>query len=435
MRLDKLAAQEMGLGKEDLATMGIKAEFPDVELPHPEVSLQEVKDTFHKWLYIEPGEDIVLDVVLASIVANRFESDSLWIFVVAPPGGMKTEVLRALSGCEEIFPLSRLTPNTLISGMRVGKGQPDPSLLPYLNGKVLIIKDFTSILGMHRDSRHEIFAQLRDAYDGEVSQAFGSGVGVKAYKSKFGLIAAVTPAIDRYYSVNQDLGERFLKLRLISNDVKGRVKRAATNRGKTKVMRQELKGAIQSFLLTCKLNREEAISIPEEMLDSIIDLASLLAVLRSTVSRSGLRNEEVDFVPVPEIGTRLVSQFTKFGSALAGIRGKTQIEADEFELLRRIARDSLSSKRVRLLEVLYHLRSEFLKTSEIGEMSEFPTETCKMALEDFRLLGIVERKGLRPFEWRLTTKISQLMENTHFFTVDGYKGRKVREEGGTGGEV
>ena len=63
MRLDKLAAEEMGLSKEDLEAMGIKAEFPDVELPQPEVSLQDVKDTFHKWLYIEAGEDIVLDVV------------------------------------------------------------------------------------------------------------------------------------------------------------------------------------------------------------------------------------------------------------------------------------------------------------------------------------------------------------------------------------
>ncbi len=399
-------------------------QFPEVELPQPEVSLQDVKDTFHKWLYIEAGEDIVLDVVLASVIANRFEGDPVWLFVVAPPGGMKTEILRALKGCKEIYSTSSLTQNTLISGLKVPKNKSDPSLLPRLNGKVLVIKDFTAILGLHHYVRGEIFSQLRDAYDGEASREFGSGVWSKSYVSKFGLIAAVTPAIDRYYSVEQDLGERFLRLRLTSSDTKERVRRAATNRGKAREMRLELKEAIQGFLLTCKLSKEETIAIPEETLDLIIDLASLLAVLRSTVSRSGLRNERVDFAPVPEIGTRLVGQFTKLGSALAGIRGKTQIEADEFELLRRIASDTLPSKRVRLLETLYHLRSEFLPTGEIGEMTEFPTETCKMALEDFRLLKIVEREGTGTFKWRLTEKISQLMENIRFFSKTYFEGEK-----------
>ena len=33
------------------------------------------------------------------------------------------------------------------------------------------------------------------------------------YQTKFGLIAGVTPVIDKYYTIMGSLGERFLKLR------------------------------------------------------------------------------------------------------------------------------------------------------------------------------------------------------------------------------
>lgn len=414
---ERKIADNFGVSREDAKALDWSEEMIRKVFGSPSEekvrTLEEVKEVFHKWLYIEQGEDMVIDVVLASVVANRFDGDPVWLFLIAPPGGMKTEVLRALTDYREIYTLSRLTPQTLISGLKVKEGQPDPSLLPRLNGKVLVIKDFTAILGLRRESRQEIFSQLRDAYDGEASDGFGSGVVTKRYKSKFGLLAGVTPAIDRYYSVNQDLGERFLKLRLTSTKPGERVERAARNRGKlAKLIRPKLKKAMHSFLDACTLDEEMTIEIPEERLKTVIDLSNLLATLRSSVSRSGPRNMDIDYIPVPEIGTRLVGQFTKVGSALAGIRRKSQLGDQELNLLRRIARDTLPSKRIPLLEALHHLKGEFIPTQEIGDVSDLPTETCDMALQDLRLLKVVDRVGTGRFKWQMTDSIYRLMEAT-----------------------
>ncbi|MCK4417782.1 MAG: toprim domain-containing protein, partial [Candidatus Latescibacteria bacterium] len=111
----------------------------------PKVSLETVKTAFQKWLYIEDSELLIIDVMLAAILANRLSGDPIWLFIVAPPGGAKTEILRSLEDyTAEIYTISTLTENALISGKQTDKF--DPSLLPHLDKKVLVIKDFTAIL-------------------------------------------------------------------------------------------------------------------------------------------------------------------------------------------------------------------------------------------------------------------------------------------------
>ena len=78
---------------------------------------------------------------------------------------------------------------------------------------MLIIKDFGTILTLYREARGEIFAQLRKVYDGQFSKSFGTGETI-LWNGKIGILAGVTPAIDKYMSVNAMLGERFLHYRM-----------------------------------------------------------------------------------------------------------------------------------------------------------------------------------------------------------------------------
>src|SRR5438046_1578624 len=77
------------------------------------------------------------------------------------------------------------------------------------------VKDFTTVLTLHRDKRGEILAQLREIYDGHYRKEFGNGKVVD-WTGKIGLIAGVTPIIDTYHAVNQVLGERFVCFRIKS---------------------------------------------------------------------------------------------------------------------------------------------------------------------------------------------------------------------------
>jgi hypothetical protein len=57
-----------------------------------------------------------------------------------------------------------------------------------------------------------ILAQLREIYDGSFAKEWGNGKSFR-WAGKVGLLAGVTGAIDRAYSMNTILGERFLLFR------------------------------------------------------------------------------------------------------------------------------------------------------------------------------------------------------------------------------
>jgi hypothetical protein len=397
-------------------------DLPLKEVKIERVTLADVKTAYKKWLYFAEGEDIILDVTLGAVVANRFTGDPVWLFLVGPPGGSKTSTLQGFAEWREVYTLSSLTASTLVSGFVPNSGE-DPSLLPQLNGKVLVVKDFTAILDMQRDARQQIMGDLRDAFDGSMAKAYGSGAGRRAYKSKFGLIAAVTPAIDRYSKIGQQLGERFLKLRLTSEDsAKDRIKQSFKNSGHEVQMGQELMSVIEAALVTCDIENENEIQVGEDVLDAIINLADVLAVLRSDVDRDGY-TREIRYVPEPEIGTRLVKQLTKLARGIAAIRGKNSVGKDEFQIIRRIARDTLPSKRRVLIHTLYKLYHEGdLATQDIANEMEMPTETTKYALEDLRLLKIVTRYGTGRHAWRMTPEYNSRLEELDFFENRDFEG-------------
>ena len=108
--------------------------------------------------------------------------------------------------------MSNLTENTLVSGYRDPKvPTKDPSLLPELDGKVLVIKDLAPLMGMHWFAA--VVAGLRDAYDGFTSRR--GNLGRLSYEARFTLLAASTLAIERTDTVEQELGERFISSVLV----------------------------------------------------------------------------------------------------------------------------------------------------------------------------------------------------------------------------
>src|SRR3990167_6593762 len=186
----------------------------------------------------------------------------------------------SLAMSPKVHAVTGLTPHSLISGapMRGGK---DPSLLPELDGKVLAIKDFTTILTMHYSVRDEIFGTLRDVYDGTTEKIFGNGVK-RSYKVHFGIIAGVTPAIETFNIVHSSLGERFLKFRITGNwdhlSEDQKIEKALGNLGKEIQMRDELGEAAARYISFIKM--EKIPKIPLDYKGKLIALAKFGARLR-----------------------------------------------------------------------------------------------------------------------------------------------------------
>src|SRR5688500_9905036 len=60
--------------------------------------------------YLMLADPDVLIFTAAIVVANRLDADPVWAFLVAPPGGVKTELIRSLDRISDVYPLSTLTP-------------------------------------------------------------------------------------------------------------------------------------------------------------------------------------------------------------------------------------------------------------------------------------------------------------------------------------
>ncbi|HPS55665.1 MAG TPA: hypothetical protein PLP05_08705, partial [Sedimentisphaerales bacterium] len=244
-----------------------------------ETNLEKFKKVCHKYLVI--GNDEYIDVIFGVIFANRLDSKPVWLYLVSSPSSGKTEIVQSLSSSPVIYSLSHLTANTLISGKILKEGEKDPSLLPKLDGKTLIIKDLTALLSGRRETLMEIMGQLRDAYDGTAKKVFGTGKETE-YKSKFGVIAAVTNIIDKHSGILAALGERFITYRCPTPSEEEQRKRCfvASHNTKVRQQEQEMSEAANAVLSN---NNTKIPELSDSFIEKIIDVASFVAKARCSV--------------------------------------------------------------------------------------------------------------------------------------------------------
>jgi hypothetical protein len=365
----------------------------DILTPH---SIEELRTEIRKWLSIPDEDSDLIDFCLAVYVSQRIPGDPLWGMIVDASGGGKTELLRAFRDFPESYFLSKLTEKTLISGYRDPK-EPgrDPSLLKELDGKVLIVKDLAPILQMRSDSREKILADLRDAYDGFSDN--GSGMtGKVSYQARFSFLAACTLAIERFSSVEQELGERTVKFRAHGESSHDKTRRAIQGIGRDDTMRTELQHLIHGFLNQVM---PFCTRVPERLFEPLAILADFTARARSSVPRD--RNGDLQYIPKPEVGTRLGKELGKLLISLAAIRGKSEPDDRDFATVKRVAEDSIPPNR---LGVIRALTPAPMQLCEVKKATGLPHKTAQRVLDDLRVLGIVVGEGdPENLVWRLIT--------------------------------
>lgn len=370
------------------------------------IGLEQLLSAFKKWLELEETEYI--EIILATLLSNQFEGDPVWLFVIGASGASKTEILRSFKNIDSVYTTSKLTAQTLISG-KVVKGY-DPSLLPRLDKKTLILKDFTTILSMRSEDKMIIFSDLREAYDGYLEKDFGN-IGHRTYHAHFTIIAGVTPVLDKYTAMQQNLGERFLKLRLVEKNPEAKILRAIQNIDSQIVMRKELNEATEKFF--AQDFNLEAVKISLETQQRMKKLSQYTASLRTSVSRNPYSRNIIEYIPEKEVGTRIGIQLAKLGKALSAIRNKKEVTEEEMKILTRVARDTIPKKVKILTDCLITNKEYGLTTTEIKEKTGIESETCRYALMDLEVLGFVKSRkiegGGNVFHWEITEELLNLV--------------------------
>lgn len=364
------------------------------------VSYEKLCEVIDKWLLL-PDKNVI-KVTLGTIIAHNLESDPLWLMLVAPPSGTKTEIINCLSALPFIYELSDLTPQTFASGMP-GK---DVSLLPKLSNQVLTMKDFTTVLNMRDENKAMILSQLREIYDGKYSKEFGTGKRVD-WEGKLGLVVGVTTIVDKYSSVFQVMGERFILYRIPQPNDKEVALRALTNTGSEDEMRSELKTTFRKFFGNITIPSIKEIEIPQDIAIAISSLASFAVIARSGVIRFQ-NNKEIELIPTPEAPGRLTKQLGVLIKSLAILeRRKTVTWADYFLVLK-VAFDVIPQNRSKHIAALCGT-SEFngMPTSIVAKQTGYSIAGAELPMEDLVALGLA---GMNPNgrhganEWYLSEK-------------------------------
>jgi hypothetical protein len=232
-------------------------------------------------------------IVLGTVKAHQLRlGDPVWLFIVAPPGAGKTTIAAmGLTELPAVHLISDFTENTLLSGFfghreaglleRLGTTVQSGNSFTTEGDAIFVAKDFTTVLSMRRESRAKILSQLREVHDGLFRRDFGTGES-KIWKGRVAIIAAVTPVIDRFYSVFSVLGERFLHVRWHrpASEEAGEV--AIRQQGREWDIQQEIRASV------CRIVGQSATTAPAlsaAQQARLANLAELVAKCRTHVFR------------------------------------------------------------------------------------------------------------------------------------------------------
>lgn len=342
----------------------------------PDKAYRDPVDAYRR--YFRTEDTAPLDVSLAAVLTAGWEGEPLWGFIVAPPSSGKTATLQVFQKDKDgtVF-RNTLTPHALVSGLK--REQKD--LLPRLDGKCLVIKDFTSILTMHREGRDEILGDLRAIFDGDFSKSFGSDVGDKEYVSRFNLLAAVTPVIELHYSVDSVLGQRFFMVRMaLPREYDSDAEREP----------EAIKAELQEKVLTLLKERRSLPINPELSEDQVREckvLADEVATLRTEVPRDS--KGDLKMMPLKEGPARLANQFEKIACGVAFARAHSEVLDEDMEIVRRVARDTVPSVR---REVLVAITAGPMTVRDVCAITRLGDWEARRKVEDLHILDVLTVK-------------------------------------------
>jgi len=371
----------------------------------PARELADVLETFRRWLYL-PDPAAVL-VTCATIAANRVENfDPTWLVLLGAAGSGKTEALNATTGLEGVYLAGTLTEASLLSGTPrkdTASGASGGLLREIGASGILVLKDFGSILSMHREQRANVLAALREIYDGSWHRDVGVDGGRRLHwEGRIGLLAGATTVLDQHHGVMAQLGERFLLHRIAVADTRSQGGASLAHHGRERGMRRELADVLAG--LFAELDLSEPPPLVNRDVERLVDLADLVSCARSPVVRDSYRRE-IELVPDREAPGRIVGALARI---LTGLR---LIGVDEPEAWRITAKTGLDSMpAVRLQAIRFLLEHGEATTTEVATELGLPNPTAHRTLGDLSAHGVLERESQgqgKPDLWRLQNWVGE----------------------------
>lgn len=350
------------------------------------MNFDDLEGIYKKWLHLG-HDDLILRLLYACVLANRYDGNPIWTMVVGPSGSGKTALLSSLRDSPEIKYVSNMTPYSLASG----SGDPKDSLLFELNDKILVVEDMSSVSEMPNEARSLLYSFLRSAYNGEFIRV--TGKNQIAWRGKFGMLAGSTLAIEMGRRMETSLGERFLYLRMRVNDEQEKAIMLATrgHTGSKSVMRDDLEKAAGVFLAGVVIDPMQR-SISKEIIEMIDNCACILAKSRSTVQRDTFTKEITFPVESGELGTRLFTQLTLIALAARAMGTAWDVVK---RMVYRVTLDSMPYIRLRILQAIHRGN---VSNDQVTEDLRMGHQSVQRTLDEMVHLGVLSRNRKKEYE-------------------------------------
>jgi hypothetical protein len=284
--------------------------------------------------------------------------------------------------------VSAVTPASLISGW--GGDKMDPSLFARIDRKLLVAKDFGTILSMSSNQIGEVFSYLREAFDGQVSKTFG--MLTRDYPDlHFNFLAITTEACERVSAFRQQLGERFMRFDVDPVHLPSPPPKVD----------KALRGYVQEWMYG--LETDEEPQLTDDQHQWISKVAKATTKLRTEVIHDNYSKEVLE-IPRFEGSARLEKQMRKMFQGLLVVMG------NEWEVKRLCKHAGKSSIKPRKLKVMKYLLShpmEECTAKNIADTTRHGYNVINRLLRDLYVMGLAERE-MRPqpkmYYWKVAAK-------------------------------
>jgi len=356
-----------------------------------------VESAFRGWLGAEYDLGAI-HAVLATAAAEQLGGDPLWTLLVSGSGNAKTETVQSLAGAGAIVTSTITSEGALLSGTPKRDKAKDATggLLRRLGSRgVLVIKDITSILSMHRDTRTSLLAALREIHDQRWERNLGADGGrTLTWEGRIAIVGAVTTVWDRAHDVIAAMGDRFVILRMDSKVGRESAQRhAMLNTGHEDDMRAELAAVVGAVVR--KVHPDEAITLTETETEAIGAAANIVTLCRTGVDFD-YRGDVID-AHQPEMPTRFAKQLVQM------MRGAVAVGMDRggaFQLAIRCARDSMPPLRLAVLDDV--AANPHSRTVDVRRRLNKPRNTVDRQLQALHILGVLDCEELETAQGRST---------------------------------
>lgn len=368
-------------------------------------------------MYLTPSLIQTFATMMAVSVSTNLEDDPLWLYVNGPPSsGKSTLCLCMQADTDHCVAVDKLT--GIHSGYNAGgkgKSSKDTSMIPIMNKKTAIIKDFTAVLTLPPATQDQIFGELREIFDGTSNTHYRNGIRRHYGDIKFSMIAGVTDEI--YVTNRAHLGERFFIIDItdayhgsedhVAAVLRSKANSIASSFPSRKAAALDAQEIPQDRMQMCRritlgymqhlhklMQTIEPPEVPDFIMKKINSIARFIARVRAKVRRE--LSGDITIRVRPELGLRLSGQLLKLAISLGVVLQKKTLDKEVLNIIRKVARDTARGFHFDMIRSLASPPKGLpgLSRDQLAKRVQLSATSVTKRIDDLRELNIVSRVAM-----------------------------------------